>query len=70
MKMQSINPYTGELMEEYALMTKAELDRAVQTSRTAFRAWRVVPVEERATHVKRMGEHHTGRPETSVAGRL
>jgi succinate-semialdehyde dehydrogenase/glutarate-semialdehyde dehydrogenase len=56
-KMQSINPYTEELIEEFPLMTKAELDRAVQASRTAFRAWRVVPVEERATSVKRMGDH-------------
>jgi len=38
-------------------MTKAELDQAVQISRTAFRAWRVVPVEERATCVLRMGDH-------------
>ncbi|MBP1748546.1 MAG: Succinate-semialdehyde dehydrogenase [Deltaproteobacteria bacterium] len=55
--MRSINPYTEELMGEYALMTKAELDRAVRTSRTAFRSWRGVPVEERATYVKRMGDH-------------
>ena len=55
--MQSINPYTEELIEEFPLMTKAELDRAVETSRTAFRAWRGVPVEERATYVKRMGDH-------------
>jgi succinate-semialdehyde dehydrogenase / glutarate-semialdehyde dehydrogenase len=56
-KMQSINPYTEELMGEYALMTKAELDRVVETSRTAFRLWRRVPVEERATQVLRMGDH-------------
>jgi succinate-semialdehyde dehydrogenase / glutarate-semialdehyde dehydrogenase len=57
LKMQSINPYTEELIGEYALMTKAELDRTVQTSRTAFHAWRGVPVEDRATYVKRMGHH-------------
>jgi succinate-semialdehyde dehydrogenase / glutarate-semialdehyde dehydrogenase len=56
-KMQSINPYTEELMGEYALMTKAELDRVVETSRKAFRAWRGAPVEERAACVKRMGNH-------------
>jgi succinate-semialdehyde dehydrogenase/glutarate-semialdehyde dehydrogenase len=55
--MQSINPYTEELIGEYALMTKAELHRVVETSRTAFRAWRVMPVEERVTYVKRIGSH-------------
>jgi succinate-semialdehyde dehydrogenase / glutarate-semialdehyde dehydrogenase len=56
-KMQSVNPYTEELLEEFALMTKEELDRAVKGSREAFRAWRGAPVEERATCVKRMGDH-------------
>ena len=56
-KMQSINPYTEEVVEEFPLMTKAELDRAVEISRTAFRAWRGVPVKERAAYVKRMGDH-------------
>jgi hypothetical protein len=36
--MQSINPYPEELRGKFAPMTKAELDRAVETSRTAFRA--------------------------------
>jgi len=56
-KMQSINPYTEEIIEEFPLMTKAELNRVVETSRAAFRAWRCVPVEERAAHVLRMGDH-------------
>ncbi len=56
-KMQSINPYTEELVEEFALMTKAELDRAVETSRAAFLAWRGVPVQERTTCVLRMADH-------------
>jgi len=56
-KMQSINPYTGEVVEEFPLMTRAELDDAVKTCREAFKAWRGVPVEERAAYVKRMAVH-------------
>ncbi len=56
-KMQSINPYTEELVEEFPLMTKGELDRAVRTCRTAFRSWKGVPVEMRATSLLRMGDH-------------
>lgn len=55
--MKSINPYTGEVIEEFPVMTKTELDQAVETCRAAFRTWRYVPVEERATYVKRMGTH-------------
>ena len=56
-KMQSINPYTEEIIEEFPVMTKVELDQAVETCRTAFRAWRDVPVEDRSACVKRMGIH-------------
>jgi succinate-semialdehyde dehydrogenase / glutarate-semialdehyde dehydrogenase len=56
-KMQSINPYTEDVVEEFPLMVKAELDEAVDTCHTAFRAWRGVPAEERTTCVLRMGDH-------------
>jgi succinate-semialdehyde dehydrogenase / glutarate-semialdehyde dehydrogenase len=56
-KMQSINPRTGEIVEEFPLMTQAERDEAIAECREAFAAWRRVPVEERATLVKRMAVH-------------
>lgn len=56
-KMQSINPYTEEIIEEFPLMTKTELNEAVEACRAAFHTWRHAPVEERAAHVKRMGAH-------------
>jgi succinate-semialdehyde dehydrogenase / glutarate-semialdehyde dehydrogenase len=56
-KMRSVNPYTEELIGEYPLMTKAELDLAVETSRGAFRTWRDMPVEERAKCVKALAGH-------------
>jgi succinate-semialdehyde dehydrogenase/glutarate-semialdehyde dehydrogenase len=56
MKVQSINPYTEQVMQEFELMTGAELDRQVERSREAFKAWRGVPVIERAKHLKTLGD--------------
>ncbi len=56
-KIQSINPYTEQVMQEFELMTGAELDRQVEISREAFKGWRGVPVAERAMHTKALGDH-------------
>lgn len=56
-KMQSINPYTEEVVEEFPLMTKAELDEATARCRVAFTAWRNVPLGERVACVKRLAAH-------------
>jgi succinate-semialdehyde dehydrogenase/glutarate-semialdehyde dehydrogenase len=56
MKIQSINPYTEQVTQEFELMTGAELDRQVERSREAFKAWRGVPVIERAKHLKTLGD--------------
>jgi len=57
MKIQSINPYTEELMKEFQLMTPNEVDREIGKSRLAFLAWREVPVSTRAAYVKKLGDH-------------
>lgn len=57
MKIQSINPYTEEVMKEFELMTPEEVEREIGKSRRAFSAWREVPVSERAAYVKKLGDH-------------
>ncbi len=57
MKIQSINPYTEEVMKEFDLMTADEVNKQVDKSRLAFKAWRDVPIAERATYVKKLGDH-------------
>jgi succinate-semialdehyde dehydrogenase/glutarate-semialdehyde dehydrogenase len=57
MKIQSVNPYTGEVIREFDLMTPDEIDREVGRSRRAFSAWKKLPVSERAGHVRELGEH-------------
>lgn len=57
MKIQSINPYTEEVMMEYPLMQGEEIDAVLDASRRSFVSWRDVSVHERAAYVKRLGEH-------------
>ena len=57
MKIQSINPYTEQVMREFELMTPRELDAQVAQSRRAFAAWRDTPVSERTRHIKALGDH-------------
>ncbi len=44
MKIQSINPYTEQVIGEFELLTKAEIDRKIEKAGEAFKAWRNVPV--------------------------
>jgi succinate-semialdehyde dehydrogenase/glutarate-semialdehyde dehydrogenase len=57
MKIQSINPYTEEVIKEFDLMTADEIDREVGRSRRAFSKWKKLPVLERAGHIRELGEH-------------
>jgi malonate-semialdehyde dehydrogenase (acetylating)/methylmalonate-semialdehyde dehydrogenase len=42
------NPATQDVLAEVPFATKSEIDRAVASARSAFAAWREVPVPERA----------------------
>ncbi len=56
-KIQSVNPYTGEVMQEFGLMTQQEINREMALSRKAFSAWRSVPFAERSGHVRKLADH-------------
>jgi succinate-semialdehyde dehydrogenase/glutarate-semialdehyde dehydrogenase len=56
MKIQSINPYTEEVMKEFAPMTADAVDAEISRSRHAFSAWRDISVSERAACVKKLGD--------------
>lgn len=50
------NPATGEILEEFAAMTDAELESAIADSDDAYRGWRDVSIQERAAIVRRVAE--------------
>src|SRR5208283_578993 len=56
-KIQSVNPYTGEVMGEFTLMTQREINRAIAASREAFAAWRAKEVAVRSICVKKLAQH-------------
>lgn len=56
-KIQSINPYTEEVMQEFHLMTDDEINAQIESSRKAFQSWKSLSINDRAGLVKRLGEH-------------
>ena len=53
----SVNPYTEQVMSDIPLLTRDEINAQVVRSREAFRSWRDVAVADRASLVRRLGEH-------------
>jgi len=56
MKFQSINPYNGEKIEEYAALTKEELNQKLSDSASAFKDWRNQSLSHRTALLKKAGE--------------
>ncbi len=57
MKIQSINPFTEEVMQEFTLLSEPEVHEQVEKSRHAFGLWKDMAVSERVTYIKKLGEH-------------
>ncbi|GAA3691435.1 NAD-dependent succinate-semialdehyde dehydrogenase [Arthrobacter ginkgonis] len=58
-----VNPATGQTVEEFASATDAEVGQALEAADAAYKAWREVPIEERAKVVHRIGQLFTERAE-------
>lgn len=55
-RITTINPFTEETIETYAVMTDEEADKVVKASHEAFLQWRMKSLEERATIIAAIGE--------------
>lgn len=64
---RSVNPATGQVLAEYSTATDAQVEEALATADAAFRAWRAVPIEERAAVAARVGALFTERAEELAA---
>src|SRR5690242_1634244 len=53
MSIQSVNPWTGDVLESFAETTPAELERTLARAHAAFLEWREVPFGERAARMRR-----------------
>src|SRR5882672_854064 len=52
----SLNPSTGEVIEQFTRSTAADVDRAVQTAKAAWEDWRLVPAPKRGEILLRFGQ--------------
>jgi succinate-semialdehyde dehydrogenase/glutarate-semialdehyde dehydrogenase len=55
-KIQSINPYTEQVIKEFSLMSKQEVEWQINASRNAFLKWRDIPVSERVKYLKNLAD--------------
>ena len=53
---QSINPYTEEVMKEFTLMSRDEINGQIEKSRQAFGKWRDLEVSERTVYIKKLAD--------------
>jgi succinate-semialdehyde dehydrogenase / glutarate-semialdehyde dehydrogenase len=52
----TVNPYTGEMEQEFPFLDSGEIDGVVDRAHAAFLEWRRRPVEERAAIIGRAGQ--------------
>ena len=55
MKIQSINPTTGEVLESFPEMRPNEIDQAVEATYRTFHEWRSCSFADRAKHMREAG---------------
>lgn len=53
---KSINPYNGELLKEFDIMSADEINQKIDKADEAFKKWRNTPVEERAKIMRKVAE--------------
>jgi succinate-semialdehyde dehydrogenase/glutarate-semialdehyde dehydrogenase len=64
---RSVNPATGRVLAEHPTATDAQVQEALAGADAAFRAWRTLPVEERAAVAARVGTLFAERVEELAA---
>lgn len=56
MEFKSINPYTNQVVGTYQSITDSELVGKLELAEEAFKAWKLVPIAERAKLMKKAGQ--------------
>ena len=64
---RSVNPATGRVLAEHPTATDAQVQEALAGADAAFRAWRTLPIEERAAVAARVGTLFAERIEELAA---
>lgn len=53
---ESVNPYTGEVIDKFKELTKKEIDSALEKANERFKKWRKTSFEERSKLLKKAAE--------------
>ena len=56
MEFKSINPFNGQVVGQYTSLTQKELEERLIKSQKAFASWRMVPLAERCSLLKKAGQ--------------
>ncbi|WP_127818211.1 NAD-dependent succinate-semialdehyde dehydrogenase [Microbacterium sp. CPCC 204701] len=62
-----VNPATGETLATYPAITDEALEAAIAGADAAYRAWRDVPVAERAARIRKVADLHRERRDELAA---
>jgi succinate-semialdehyde dehydrogenase/glutarate-semialdehyde dehydrogenase len=54
MAIETLNPTTGELVQSFPEMSKAEVDKILDAAVAAQKAWARVPIAERAVPMRKV----------------
>ncbi|HSF52409.1 MAG TPA: NAD-dependent succinate-semialdehyde dehydrogenase [Algoriphagus sp.] len=55
-KIQSINPWTGEVNKEFEALSQQEIDSKTEAAAKSFESWKLTPIPERSALLKKAGE--------------
>jgi succinate-semialdehyde dehydrogenase/glutarate-semialdehyde dehydrogenase len=55
-KIQSINPYNGEINAEFDLLTREELEKKIEIADNAFQQWKNTPKAEKKALFLKLAE--------------
>lgn len=55
-KIQSINPWTGEIVREFTPLTPEEMEIKTELAAKAFESWKSIPITEKSVLMKKAGE--------------
>ncbi|GGZ31106.1 succinate-semialdehyde dehydrogenase [Echinicola pacifica] len=61
--MKSINPYSGELLQEFQDHTEEQVENAIKNGQSAYLSWRSTPLSERASLMGKAAEVLRSRKE-------
>lgn len=53
---QSINPWNGKVIKEFASLSPREMDTKLELSARTFQSWKRIPISDRASLLKKAGE--------------